>query len=132
MLEARFSLAPTADLRPHEEVDPDRVEELVGTIREEGVFLHPVVVDDETGTVLDGHHRLEAARRLELRLTPVHLVDYRDEAVALETWREDREPPTKDEVVERARSGNLFPPKTTKHLNLDDLGPVPVRLDELE
>lgn len=131
MLRARFALLPTDALQPHEEVEPDRVEELVETLQAEGVFLHPVVVDEATRTVLDGHHRLEAARRLDLRMTPVHLVDYREDGITLETWREDRDPPSKDEVVERAEAGDLFPPKTTRHLNLDDLGPVPVRLDEL-
>lgn len=131
MIEARFALLPTDELRPHEEVEPDRVADLVETIRADGIFLDPVVVDEATRTVLDGHHRLAAARELGLTLTPVHLVDYRDEAVGLGTWREDREPPSKDEVVKRAEAGDLFPPKTTKHLNLDDLGPVPVRVSEL-
>lgn len=131
MRHARFALVPTDELRPHEEVEPGRVEELVETLEEEGVFLDPVVVDEATRTVLDGHHRLEAARRLELRLTPVHLVDYRGDPIELETWREDREPPSKDEVLRRAREGDLFPPKTTRHLNLDDLGPVPVDLEGL-
>jgi hypothetical protein len=131
MLRARFALLPTDALQPHEEVEPHRVEELVADIREEGVFLQPVVADEETRTVLDGHHRLEAARRLDLRLTPVHLVDYEAGEIGLETWRQDRHPPAKDEVVARARKGDLFPPKTTKHLNLDDLGAVPVALRDL-
>lgn len=132
MLRARFALVPTDDLRPHEEVEPDRVEELVKRLREDEVIRHPIVVDEATYTVLDGHHRLAAVRTLGLRVTPVHLVDYDDGFIELESWRDDREPPTKEQVVERAESGDLFPPKTTRHLNLDDLGPVPVRTRELE
>ncbi len=131
MLDTRFALRDPATLHAHEEVRPQRVEDLVEHLREVGHIQDPIVVDRETGVVLDGHHRLTALQRLGCRRVPVHLVDYEDASIELETWREDRDPPTKAEVVERALAGDLFPAKTTKHLNLDALGKVPVRLVEL-
>lgn len=131
MLDTRFALRDPATLHPHEEVRPQRVEELVERIRKDGHIQDPIVVDRDTGVVLDGHHRLTALQRLGCRSVPVHLVNYHDPSIELDTWREDRNPPTKEEVVERALAGDLFPPKTTKHLDLDRLGKVPVRLVEL-
>ena len=51
----------------------DVVDRMVGAIKEFG-FRIPVVVRSD-GTVVDGHLRLKAARRLELETVPVVLAD---------------------------------------------------------
>lgn len=132
MLTTRFALLDPATLREHEEVETPRVRDLAERIRQTGVVHRPIVVDEASHVVLDGHHRLAALRRLGCRLVPVHLVDYQDGTIVVDAWREDVDPPTKEEIVRRAREGELFEPKTTRHLHLRHLGDVPVRLLELQ
>lgn len=87
-----------------------------------------LVVEAQNLIVLDGHHRLEVARRLGLLRVPVLLVDGRTVPVMR---RGGGDPLTYDDVRQAALIGPLFPPRTTKHvlegLDLD----CRVDLDEL-
>lgn len=127
----RFALVPISDLREHEEVRPERVAVVERRLVEDGVVRQPVVVDEGTMVVLDGHHRFNALRRLGATRVPAYLVDYRDGAITVESWDPARAPPTKDEVVARARAGKPFPPKSTKHPTLYGFAERPVPLSEL-
>ncbi len=100
---------------PTEESDPDLVEELLTEISITGIWTHPVLVDDKTFAVMDGHHRVAVAKRLSLRVVPAVLLSYDDSRVRLESWR-DNEVFTPKEVRERAISGDLLPPKSTRHI----------------
>ena len=73
-----------------------------------------------------------ALRRLGCRRIPAYVVDYASEEIALTTW------PgaivarvTKAEVVAHGVKGDLFPPKTTRHLLKEKLPESPVRLKDL-
>lgn len=119
---SEFALVPLSSLREHEEVVSDgAVHALAERIRRDGYVLQPIVADRETLVVLDGHHRLNVLRALGVRLAPVNLVDYRDDRIRVESWREGVAPPTKEEVVQRALAGKPFPPKSTRHPTLYDL-----------
>ncbi|WP_315806933.1 MULTISPECIES: hypothetical protein [unclassified Bradyrhizobium] len=72
-------------LIPTEEVDPDRVTELQAQILDAARWAAPVTAEKDALFVMDGHHRLAVARRLQLRLMPVILLDY--SAVRVESWR---------------------------------------------
>lgn len=100
---------------PTEESDPDLVEELLTEISVTGIWTHPVLVDDKTFAVMDGHHRVAVAKRLNLRIVPSVLLSYDDSRVRLESWR-DNEVFTPEEVRERAISGHLLPSKSTRHI----------------
>ncbi len=108
-------LLPVGRLRPHEEVDGERLWSLLSSICRAGAILSPILVDTGSLTVLDGHHRLAALRFLGARLAPVLLVDYWSPAVRLESWRPSVRV-SKEEVVARAASGRLYPPRTTRHI----------------
>lgn len=123
--------APIAWLKAHEEYVEARVVELLDRFRRTGCVDYAVVVDQATGTIIDGHHRYEALRRLGAALVPVHLVDYMDPAITVRSWREDERAPTKEEVVARAAKGLLYPPKTTRHDFVRVLHPVDVPLAQL-
>lgn len=127
----KHSLVPIEWLRAHEEHIEERVQELVNQFTRYGCVDYAIVADANTGTVIDGHHRFEALRRLGARLVPAHLVDYADPKLTVKNWREDEPPVTKEEVVERARTGRLFPPKTTKHDFVRVMDPVDVSLKVL-
>ena len=100
---------------PTEESDPELVETLLTEISITGIWTHPVLVDNRTFAVMDGHHRVAVAKRLSLRLVPAVLLSYEDPRVRLDSWRED-EAYTPAQVQERAVSGELFPPKSTRHV----------------
>ena len=91
------------------------------------------MVDGATGTILDGHHRFEIARRLDLQCLPCVVVDYLDDdSITLLLWpNSDREAITKDDVIQAGLSGDLMPPKTSRHLLSDDLPPISVPLSRL-
>lgn len=124
-------LVPLEWLKAHEEHVESRVAELVERFRKNGCVDYAVVVDRNTGTVIDGHHRLETLRRLGARRVPVVMVDYMDPAITVRNWRPDEPVPTKHDVIARAASGHLYPPKTTRHDFVRVLHPVDVPLDVL-
>lgn len=127
-----MSLVPLEWLKAHEQFVEDRVQELTRRFTQSGRVDYAVVADARTGTVIDGHHRLETLRRLHARLVPAVLVDYLDPAITVRCWREGEAAPTKEEVVERARAGKLYPPKTTRHDFVRVLDPVDVPLEDLQ
>ena len=119
-------------LRPHERTRDELLAQLTEEIRRDGVLKLPVLVEREHHVILDGHHRYEALRRLGCRRIPAYVVDYASEEIALTTW------PgaivarvTKAEVVTHGVKGDLFPPKTTRHLLKEKLPESPVRLKDL-
>lgn len=117
---SRFSLVPRRRLRPHEEVDEDAVERLADEIRSDGRIFSPVIVDEGTRVILDGHHRYAALGHLGCELAPCHLVDYNDPTIRVEGW-EDGRPMDKHRLIQRAMSGDLYPHKTSRHRTLSGL-----------
>jgi ParB-like chromosome segregation protein Spo0J len=101
-------------LRPHEDVVEGRVRGLADQILLDRFIRYPILVDSRTLVVLDGHHRLAAAKLLGLRFIPVILVDYNGDCVSVTSWR-DGVTVTKDMVREHGLRGNLMPPKTSRH-----------------
>jgi uncharacterized protein YwgA len=74
------------NLRVHEEVIPDVLRRITEDIRADGYFKHPVIVDSETLIVLDGIHRVVAAKNLRCRFIPVCLVDYNNPNINVGYW----------------------------------------------
>lgn len=124
-------LVPLEWLKAHEQFVEARVAELSERFRKNGCVDYAVVADRGTGTVIDGHHRLETLRRLGARRVPVVLVDYMDPAITVRNWRPDEPAPTKADVISRAADGKLYPPKTTRHDFVRVLHPVDVPLETL-
>jgi hypothetical protein len=125
-----FALVPIDQLHPHEEVEEENVAELVAEIERTGVFADPIWVARDSWVILNGHHRVEALRRLGAVRAAAWVLDYETDFVSVEPWRPGL-PITKAEIVRRALEGLLFPPKTTRHRLRDDLPPHPTPLAEL-
>ena len=81
-----MDLRPVASLLPHEETIPEQLDKIVGQIRRDGVQKDPVIVDRDTGTVLDGMHRLAAFGKLNLENVVCCLVDYSSPGIELRRW----------------------------------------------
>ncbi len=109
-----FALVPIERLKGHEEYDPAKVDQLVAELRRTGEFVEPIWVARGTYVILNGHHRVEALRRLGARRAAAWVFDYDGDLVTLERWRPGP-PIAKADVVARASRGELFPPKTTRH-----------------
>jgi hypothetical protein len=95
-----------------EDFSPARVEWLADKIQSEGFWTVPIKVERNLCLVMDGQHRMEAAKKLGLRVVPAVELDYAD----VEVWslREGYE--VKPElIVQRALSGEIYPYKTAKH-----------------
>lgn len=124
---------PVEVLKPHEQVIQKKVDQLERMTIRWDAYTKPLLVDGATGTILDGHHRFEIARRLGLQCLPCVVVDYLDDdSITLLLWpNSDRKGITKDDVIQAGLSGDLMPPKTSRHLLSDDLPPISVPLSRL-
>jgi hypothetical protein len=125
-----FALVPLAWLKAHEEYDRSKVVQLVAELRKSQRFIDPIWVARGSFVILNGHHRVEALRRLGAQRAAAWLFDYDSDNVRLERWTPGP-PIAKSEVVDRAVRGELFPPKTTRHRLLVELPERSVALAEL-
>lgn len=123
-MRCRFAIMEISELKIHEAIQDRLLEACVRMLKDDGVFKVPILVDEKDFVVLDGHHRVEAMRRMGYTKIPVYLVDYWDDAIEVTTWPEaEIENITKEMVLEMGRSDEVFPPKTSRHK-------VKVRLEE--
>ncbi len=104
-------------LKDHEEVIPSNLEKRVSKMMSKG-FYKPIVIDNDSKVILDGHHKWTAAKLLDLDLVPVIIVDYlQDDTVLVDIWPESgRQHITKEEVLKMGISDMVFPPKTSRHI----------------
>lgn len=129
----RFALIEIRRLHAHEQTGPALLRELTEQIRRDGVLKIPVLVADRDFVILDGHHRVEALRALGCKRVSVHLVDYYSDFVDLGTWPDAAVAVvTKQDVIRRGLSNDLFPPKTTRHTLASPLEERPTDLELLK
>jgi L-serine kinase (ADP) len=105
------------ELKEHEEIRPDYLEALKNEILSDGILKMPICIDKNTCIILDGHHRLQALKRLGFRKIPCVLVDYQSPEIKVIAWREG-ETMTKEEIIDTALSGKRMPSKTSRHMIL--------------
>jgi len=103
------------ELREHEEIRPDYLEELKNEILSDGILKMPIAVDRSTYIILDGHHRLHALKKIGCKKIPVILVDYQLPEIEVIPWREG-EKVTKKMIIDTALTGKRMAPKTSKHM----------------
>ena len=103
------------ELREHEEIRPDYLEELKNEILSDGMLKMPIAVDRSTYIILDGHHRLHALKKIGCKKIPVILVDYQSPEIEVIPWREG-EKITKKMIIDTALTGKRMAPKTSKHM----------------
>ena len=126
-------LVETVSLRGHEEVIPDNLETRTSKLLRKG-FYKPIIVDRGSMVILDGHHKWTAAKSLGLARVPVILVDYLvDEGVLVDVWPDcGRESIAKTEVLEMGVSGDVFPPKTSRHTLPFKIPSISIPLSDLK
>ena len=86
MAGGRVDVRPVASLLPHEDIIAPQVEKLAAAMRRHGVQRDPLIVDRESGTVLDGMHRLAAFRKMGAEYAVCYLVDDSSKSITLQRW----------------------------------------------
>ena len=105
------------ELKEHEEIRPDYLEELKNEILSDGILKMPIAVDEKTYIILDGHHRLHALKKIGCKRIPVILFDYQSPEIEVLPHREG-ESVNKEMIIQTALAGRRMPPKTSKHMIL--------------
>lgn len=76
-----FRWTPIEELKPHPKNrnthPPEQIERLAKIISYQG-WRHPIIVSKQSGFIVAGHGRLEAAKLLKLPIVPVHYQDFID------------------------------------------------------
>ena len=108
------SIVEISRLKGHERTDEVRLRNLRDEIKSDGMLMRPIVVDEKTNVILDGHHRMEALGLLGCSRIPVCYVDYNSERIGVLCMNKDLEI-TKSKVIEAALKDEPFPPKSTWH-----------------
>lgn len=98
-----------------EEHDFIRANQLADAIREFGFWTVPIAIEYSTLAIMDGHHRFNAAKLLNLARVPCVLMDYGKSGITLQSWRSEWEI-TVDDIFLILEEGKKFPIKTTRHL----------------
>ena len=121
MEDSKKMIVPKHRLKPLEKVFPYHLKNLDDMIINSGLIKTPIIADEKSGVVLDGSHRYIFFLRYGYKTVPVRFVDYNDEHIRVGSRLIHRhlinEPIniSKAEVIERGLTGNLFPPRTTRH-----------------
>ena len=108
-------------LKPLEKVFLYHLKNLSKMILSKGIVQTPIIADKEHGIVLDGSHRYIFFLMNGFKEVPVKFVDYHDEHIRVGSRLihryliEEKMKISKQEVIKRGLSGNLFPPRTTRH-----------------
>tara|TARA_B100000214_G_scaffold317619_1_gene251604 strand:+ start:159 stop:566 length:408 start_codon:yes stop_codon:yes gene_type:complete len=128
------TLVPLEWLKPHEEIKEKARDKLLQMTEKWGGFTKPLIVDKNTGSLLDGHHRYSVANLMNLSSVPAICVDYLDdENIIVETWPNSNiETISKFEVIKMSLSSDLFPPKTSRHIFTYDVPPIFIPLENLK
>jgi len=106
-----------------------RAEMMKGKIIKDNLWRKPVCIEKKHYLILDGQHRVEAAREMGLIRIPCELFDYQD----VEVWslRSNHEV-SREMVVEKTLRGDIYPYKTAKHRFPVEIKECDIALEDLK
>ena len=119
----RYEIVSIDSLIPLEQVFPTHLNNLEKMINSSGFMLKAIIADEKYGTILDGSHRYVYLLKNGFKTAPVYWVDYDDENIRVGSKllhkfliREKENIKISKKICrDRSLSGNLFPPRTTRH-----------------
>ncbi|BBH54266.1 ParB N-terminal domain-containing protein [Fluviispira sanaruensis] len=117
-------------LIPHENFDYDAIILLISKISKDGFWRSPVVIDKKTQIIMDGHHRVEVAKRMGVKNIPCYLMNYGEKYIDVLNWHTNEKFDV-NSIFETVRVGKKFPVKTTRHIFLIPLYNVKIDLNML-
>jgi len=116
-----YEIVPITMLKPLEKVFPCHLKNLEKMIDNDGFLLKALIVDKKTGIILEGNHRYAYLLKKGFIEVPVHFVNYNDENIRVGAKLKHRFliegtlKLSKKVCIDRGLSGDLFPPRTTRH-----------------
>ena len=124
-----YDLVNINELYPIEDYIEERALKLKKKIQNDGFWTKPIIVDEKNKLVMDGHHRLIVAKKMELKRIPVIYANYDD----IPIWSlTETEIVSYSLVRKRALKGDIYPFKTVKHRFNFEVGECKIPLDELK
>ena len=115
LVERELKLISIDALIETEEYDHDHAINLAMNIKKHGMWTVPIAIESSMLTVMDGHHRLNAARFLGLARVPCLLMTYRSGGVVVKSWRDDIFCSVEG-IRAMVENSQKYPIKTTRHL----------------
>ncbi len=82
----KLDLREVKQLLPHEQTISFNLKHLKEAMLNIGHLVDPIIVDDKTSLVLDGHHRLKVLQIIECPLTACQKIDYKSPEIKVGTW----------------------------------------------
>jgi hypothetical protein len=114
-MSGQYTLIDISKLRSHEAINPERVREVHDDIIAKGYLESPILVDQRSKVILNGHHRYHVLKTLGVHKAPVKMVNYYDTDLKVYPRRADV-PVDKHDVVAVGSVNVVFPEKTTRHV----------------
>ena len=117
----KYEIVPISRLKPLEKVFPQHLNNLEAMINKDGFILKAIIIDKKTGIVLDGSHRYIYLLKNGYTEAPVFMVDYLSDDIRVGTHLEHRffvdgtTGINKQECIDKGLSGDVYPPRTTRH-----------------
>ncbi|MFP4686944.1 MAG: ParB N-terminal domain-containing protein [bacterium] len=106
-----------SEIRPHEAVHKQALESFCNSLRKKGLFYKPILIDGESGTILDGTHRWAGLREMGAKQVPTIEFDYlNDQEIKVFTWYPITDQPARKvlKIVEKlADEIEALPPEQT-------------------
>ena len=103
-------------IKSHEEYITEKYNELYNYFISGNTMIPAIIICAETFVIIDGHHRFNVMTRLKINKIPCLLINYFDSTILVNP---DNREITKERVINSAINNNLLPPKSTKHVILD-------------
>ncbi|WP_455367425.1 hypothetical protein [[Eubacterium] cellulosolvens] len=117
-LTLEIAIVKVDDLHPHEEVIPREVKYLSERIYRDNALHHPILVDKNSSTVLDGMHRLAAIKSLGCNKILVCFVDYLNPLIVVHGWYRCYKEKISVDQIEKAKEKMSLKPTSR---SLDDI-----------
>ncbi len=118
-LELKMMVVELSKVKIHEEIVPKILEDLIKSVGTLKVLKDPIIVDEESLTVLDGMHRVASLKALNARFAPACAVDYKNPSIKVYRWYRSVKLPGKVGSREASKMGldRRSPSEATSMLN---------------
>lgn len=106
-------LSPSS-LKPTEQYDPSRVDTLFEKIKNEGIWQQPILIERNHSVIMDGHHRHQVAKRMNLTTIPCLIISYDSPYITVTSRHSDKDINAED-ILQAGLTGILLDYKSTRH-----------------
>lgn len=117
----KYELIETKKIKALEYVFPHHLKNLTDMILKSGYMTTPLIITENYNIVLDGSHRHIFLLQQGYKYAPVCYVNYNSDDIRIGTHLmhrhiiEGSKGISKEEGIKRGLTGDLFPPRTTRH-----------------